>query len=110
MQVLREQEPNNSLLYASSAAIFARLCARNSPILTQVHPGVELRANLKSISRRCYPREEAFEQELTQGTIYLPLGCLQGGQPQRRRGGEPFHPHSPRDHVLRLAFSAMDGG
>ncbi|KAJ1480809.1 hypothetical protein T484DRAFT_1668725 [Baffinella frigidus] len=34
-EVLRENEPNNAPLYASSAAIFARLCARNSPILTQ---------------------------------------------------------------------------
>ena len=44
------------------------------------HPGgVELRANLKSISHRCYLFEVAFEWELTKETIDLPLGCLQGG-------------------------------
>ena len=43
------------------------------------HPGVELRANLKSISHRCYLFEVAFVCELTKETIYLPLGCLQGG-------------------------------
>ena len=36
-------------------------------------------ANLESISHRCYLRKEAFEWELTKDTIYLPLGCLQGG-------------------------------
>ena len=45
-----------------------------------IHPGVELRANLKSIFHRCYLREAAFERELTNETIYLPLGCLQGGR------------------------------
>jgi len=34
-------------------------------------------ANLKSISHRCYLREVAFEWDLTQETIFLPLGCLQ---------------------------------
>ena len=43
------------------------------------HPGVELRANLKSISHRCHLFEVAFIWELTQETIDLPLGCLQGG-------------------------------
>ena len=36
-------------------------------------------ANLESIFHRCYLREVAFECELTKETIYLPLGCLQGG-------------------------------
>ena len=36
-------------------------------------------ANLKSISHRCYLQEEAFEWELTEETIHLPLGCLPGG-------------------------------
>ena len=40
------------------------------------HPGV----NRKSISHRCHLREVAFERELIVETIYLPLGCLQGGQ------------------------------
>ena len=42
------------------------------------HPGGNPGANLKSISQRCYVREVAFEWELTQETIYLPLGRLQG--------------------------------
>ena len=39
------------------------------------HPG----ANLKSISHRCHPILEAFVWELTEETIDLPRGCLQGG-------------------------------
>jgi hypothetical protein len=48
------------------------------------HPGVELRANLKSISNRCYLFEVAFIGELTKETIHLPLGCLQGALLDRR--------------------------
>ena len=45
-----------------------------------------LEANLKSIFHRCYFREVAFERELNEETIYLPLGCLQGGvQSSRER-------------------------
>ena len=44
----------------------------------QVHPGVELWANLKSISHKCHLEEVAFVWELTRETIHLPLGCLQG--------------------------------
>ena len=43
------------------------------------HPGGSQGVNLKSSSHRCYFREVAFEWELTKETIYLPLGCLQGG-------------------------------
>jgi len=43
------------------------------------HPGVELRANLKSISHGCYFFEVASAWELNEYTIHLPLGCLQGG-------------------------------
>ena len=49
------------------------------PWVALTHPGVELRANLKSISHRCYLFEVAFVWELTKETIHLPLGCLQGG-------------------------------
>ena len=42
-------------------------------------PGVALRANLKSIPHRCHLFEVAFVRELTEETIHLPLGCLQGG-------------------------------
>ena len=40
-------------------------------------PADELRANLKSISHLF---EVAFIWELTEETIHLPLGCLQGGR------------------------------
>ena len=36
-------------------------------------------ANRKSISHRCHPILVAFVWELTNETIHLPLGCLQGG-------------------------------
>ena len=45
-----------------------------------IHPGVELRANLKSISHGCHLFEVAFAWALTTETIRLPLGCLQGGR------------------------------
>ena len=48
-------------------------------ILQSIHPGIELRANLKSISNRCHIFEVVFAWELTKETIHLPLGCLQGG-------------------------------
>ena len=55
-------------------------------VCTPLYPGGIPGANIKSISRRCYLREEAFEWELTKEIIYLPLGCLQGGlQPAERR-------------------------
>ena len=43
------------------------------------HPGGNPGANLKSISHKCYLFEVAFVWELTEETIVLPLGCLQGG-------------------------------
>jgi hypothetical protein len=49
------------------------------------HPGVELRANLKSISHRCHLFEVAFARRLTKETMHLPLGCLQGGPAIWRR-------------------------
>ena len=42
------------------------------------HPGGNPGANLKSISHRSSGKYH-FEWELTKETIYLPLGCLQGG-------------------------------
>ena len=43
------------------------------------HPGVELRADLKSNFHGCHFFEVSFVWELTKETIRLPLGCLQGG-------------------------------
>ena len=48
--------------------------------LSHLHPGVELRVDLKSISNKYYICEVAFVWQLTKETIQLPLGCLQGGQ------------------------------
>ena len=45
----------------------------------QGHPGGNPVANLKSISHRYHPILVAFVWELTEETIHLPLGCLQGG-------------------------------
>ena len=59
------------------------------------HPGVELRANLKSISHRCHLFEVAFVWELTRETIHLPRGCLQDGMPS------PLAPCCRPSHQLR---------
>ena len=42
------------------------------------HHGVELRANLQSISHKCHLEEVAFVWEWTKETNDLPLGCLAG--------------------------------
>ena len=46
---------------------------------SEYHPGDNPGANLKSISHICHPILVAFVWELTNETIDLPLGCLQGG-------------------------------
>ena len=51
-------------------------------------PGGNPGAKCKSISHRCYLRQVAFQLELTQETIYLPPGCLQGGLPAYRGAPE----------------------
>ena len=56
------------------------------PLVRHSHPRGNPGANLESIFHRSYLRKVAFEWELTQQTIYLPLGCLQGGQKVR-----PWH-------------------
>ena len=63
-------------LRAAAAAVEARLLAGSD---TVTHPGGNPGANLKSISHRCYLLKVAFVWELTEETIVLPLGCLQGG-------------------------------
>ena len=40
------------------------------------HPGIEMRANLKSISHRFHLLQVAIVWELNEETIHLPLGCL----------------------------------
>jgi len=62
-------------LYPQKSGIRTRAIARATKTL---HPGVELRANLKSISHKCHLYEVVFVWELTKETIHLPLGCLQG--------------------------------
>jgi len=46
-------------------------------------PGIELRANLNSISHRCHLFEVAFVWELTEETFHLPHGL-----PPGRQGGD----------------------
>ena len=72
------------------------------------HPGVELRANLKSISHRCHLFEVAFVWELTTETIHLPLGCLQGGLPPSPL--EKRARHGTARMTLRAARSRAGGG
>jgi len=65
-------------------------------------------ANLKAISHRCRPLV-AFAWELTRETIYLPLGCLQGGN------GGVFRPpralaRSPAPCPLRLSLRRSSRG
>ena len=62
-----------------------------------LHPGGNPGTNLKSISHRYFLREVAFEWELTSETIYLPQGCLQGGDASLRGLGRPPSIHV--DHV-----------
>jgi hypothetical protein len=45
------------------------------------HPVVVLGANLKPIFHRCHLFKVSRVLELTNETIDLPLGCLQGGSP-----------------------------
>ena len=45
------------------------------------HPGVKLRATLKSISHRCHLFEVAFVWQLIKETMHLPVGCFQDGPP-----------------------------
>ena len=62
----------------------SRTCLSSSPqarppLSMRCHPGGNRGANLEPITHRCYLSKVAFEWELTIKTIYLPLGCLQGG-------------------------------
>jgi len=61
--------------------------ARQSHLVASHHCRVVLRADLKSIVYRRRLFEVAFVWELTEETIHLPLGCLQGGkQPINAKG------------------------
>jgi hypothetical protein len=52
------------------------------------HPGGNPGEDLQSIFHRCYLREVAFEWELSQKNIHLPLDCLQGGSTPYPFSGE----------------------
>jgi len=80
-----------------------RLCPGPS---TPNHPGGNPGANLKSISHRCHPILVAFVLELTNETIYLPLGFLQGGLKPGNR--ECSTPPKPRWKTACLAERARD--
>jgi hypothetical protein len=75
----------------SAAPALSRADANLESALTPAnHPGVELRANLKSISHRCRLFEVAFVWELTKETIHLLLGCVQGGYQSAVFGAPKF--------------------
>ena len=63
----------------SSGRMLAATAMVRNLITDTSHPGVELRANLMSISHRCHLFEVAFVWESINETIHMPLGCLQGG-------------------------------
>jgi len=72
--------------------------ARLSPLTTLHRPGVELRANLKSVSHERHLEDVAFVWELTKETIHLPPGCLQGRLSTTRA-------HPPRDTPVPTLIS-----
>ena len=84
-------EPSAESLHISAKELFLRhtppdLCkkpqtpiARHGRLFSNPRPGVELRANLKSISHRCHLFEVVFVWMVAKETIHLPLGCLKGG-------------------------------
>ena len=68
-------------------------------IVRSSHPGGNPVANLKSISHRCHPILVACVWELTEATIDLLLGCLQGGEgapPRSRDAAQLAPPSGPR--------------
>ena len=78
-------------------------CTLAAASSSPVHPGVELRANLNSIFHRCHLFEMACVLELTEETIHLPLGCLQGGTgPKFRRSLSLKHTsvYEPQPHQV----------
>ena len=82
-----------------SATVSRRARSPASTLTALRQPGVELRANLKSISHRCQLFEVAFVWELTKETIHLPLGCLKGG----------FQAHTPApDDQVPSFFSLLN--
>ena len=81
-EVAFERELTKETIYLPLGCLLRSAC-RVPPALSSArgptHPGVELRANFKSISHRYHLFEMAFVWELTEKIIHLPLGCLQGG-------------------------------
>ena len=70
----RSATPALGLAYRTSADINGGLLGQHPA--RQLHRGGNPGENLKSIS---HLREVEFVWELTKETIYLPMGCLQGG-------------------------------
>ena len=77
------------------------------------HPGGNPGANLNSISRRCNLFKVALVWELTEETIVLPLGCLQGSVSLVWRGvlfGAPPCPcssYTPSSNTTCFFFCAV---
>ena len=67
-------------IYVRCMCRFLRLKETLMDLLLTRHPGGNPGADLNLITHKCYFREVAFEWELIKETIFLPLGCIQGGQ------------------------------
>jgi len=71
-----------------------------------------LRANLKSISRRCHLFEVAFVWELTKEIIHLPLGCRERAGHASGEESQPVRVVRPRrgQHILhRVPPGLLEG-
>jgi len=77
--------PSQVIRFGASNEDRGQIQALSAVCSRDPHPGGNPGANLKSISHRCHPILVAFVWELTKETIYLPLGCLQGGASQPSR-------------------------
>ena len=56
-----------------------RMVICQAAVVCVTHPGGTPGANHESISHRCYLFEVAFVWEVTKEIVFLPLGCLHGG-------------------------------
>ena len=86
----RAEAPSGTPLYCSinptegqGTARFFAVSLRGFATRLFPHPGGNPGANRKSIFYRCHLFEVAFVWDLTNETIHLPMGCLQGGEGSR---------------------------
>jgi len=78
-----------------------RVLGFRTGLTSESHPGGNPGQNLKSIPHRCHPILVAFVWELTTETIYLPLGCLQGGSRPWKLWAPAGQPSAPETRTPR---------